>query len=219
MTQPTFEEEKLSDAERLAWEASRRAARGQDPRAPETEHPLEAKAETQDEAGKTDWAREHTPPSMRIPAGRRVAYVRFRSSWTDAPHKGVPTMWPEKRKGEDRARMVEAPSRVLVLWTLSDAEENFALKRSRGERERVAGEYAKQFIRAVDGRVADWTGAWAKDSDLVDVGQVWRELGRCRQYVVNLYASMSRLSDEEMSDFLLNGLDVKSAVDGSPTAT
>lgn len=155
------------------------------------------------------WAQPWLPAGLKIPASRQPKFLRFKSAWTDAPQKGVPSMWP-KNPSDAKGDQEEHLTRVLMLWEISDAEERLALKAAAQDRTRLMAEYAKHMIRSVDGMAVDWTMAWAKGaSDLYSPDRLWTELGaKCRQPVVNLYLKLHSLSDAEMADFLLNGLGV-----------
>jgi hypothetical protein len=185
--------------------------------------PLEAKAEQEEpeeDGAIPKWARPYIPDDLRIPRGKQVSFVRFKSKWTDASDKGVPTEFPYIT-GSGEARKLatrEELTRVVICWPISDAEEKHALKRTRGEQGRVIDEYAKQMIRVVDGMRVDWTGEYAKRDNvgqLVGADIVWKELGpKCCRLLKNLYVKTHNLSDEELADFFVNCLVVTSAVAG-----
>jgi hypothetical protein len=179
----------------------------------------EAPAATAAKVGDGDavpaWAQPFFPAGLHIPKGRDVMFTRFRSAWTQAPDEGVMTDWAFTQPGKDPVYK-PVRSRVLLLWTISDAEETHAIKASRGERERVLPEQVKRMVRAVDGRLVDWTGnALKRDSELVDMNAVWRDLGpKCRQILHNFYLRMHTLTNAEMGDFLVQGFASRSAVAG-----
>jgi hypothetical protein len=214
----TLEEMRLTPDEEADLENARKPK-------PPLGSPLEAKAALSADGPDVDavpeWAREYLPPTLRIPRGRQVAFTRFKSSWTNAPHVGVPSAWPETQpgvRGEDDkpiVKLVEYPSRIIMLWTISDAEEHQALKAARDERERTLAEQCKRFMRAVDGKIVDWTGNWAKNTDLCSADNVWRELGsKCRDPLLRMYVQMHKLDTGEMADFLLFGMHVSSSAAG-----
>lgn len=160
------------------------------------------------------WAAPHIPPGLKVPRGRLVSFIRFRSAWTDAPEKGVMTTF-KKRQADGSVKDEEVLSRVLMCWTLSDGEERLAMQRTRGEPGRSYEELAKQQVRAVDGLRVDWSGEWAKNEGLYPAARLWTELGgKCRPMVINLYRRTHSLSDEELADFLLNCVVARSAVAG-----
>lgn len=187
---------------------------------------LEMKAELEpeeDEKGEDvipKWARPHIPSDLRIPRGKQVSFVRFKSKWTDAPEKGVMTAFPHA-VGSGEARKVEMReelTRVVVCWPISDAEEKHALKRTRGEQGRTLDEYTKQMLRVVDGMRVDWTGEYGRKENvgqLVGADMLWKELGpKCTRLLKNLYVKTHNLNDEELADFFVNCLVVTSAVAG-----
>lgn len=150
-----------------------------------TRNPLEA-----DEI--PEWAQNAIPANVKIPKGRKVWYLRLRAAWTHAPDKG---------------------DRVIVLWTISDAEENAAAElASNMSQARFIKELAKRMIRAVDGQRANWGGS---TKDGIDARAAWEEFGpKGRQQIVNLYMKTHRLTGEEGMDFLSNCVVCVSAVDG-----
>lgn len=170
-----------------------------------------------------EWAVEWIPEGMKIPPGRKVVFLRFKSKWTDAPDKGVPSSWkvPEQRApGEDDKPAFheeEHLSRVLICWGIIDKEERNARKRAGDDKHRLVEELTKSFIRAVDGKRSDGgSGAWAQKDlgeQFFDIHTFWRELGpKCRRPVINLYDQFHNLKSEEWADFFLNGLVVIDSV-------
>jgi len=190
------------------------------PTPPPPPTPLELKAEEnpppQDNPGEIpSWAQPYIPEDMRIPRGKQVYFVRFRSALTDAPHLGVKTTYKVREPGNEKLVDEEVLSRVIIVWPLSDLEEKQALKRMRNEPGNSLAEYAKQMIRAVDGKLVDWTGEWAKNPGLYNVQILWGELGtKCRTRLKDMYVRLHNMTDEEMADFLLNGIASASAVAG-----
>jgi hypothetical protein len=193
------------------------------PAAPPPEpEPLELKAEVPDvvaASGEDDvphWAVPYMPPDFRIPRGKEVTFMRFKSAWTDARDKGVLTIFPHKVGQGEGACVIQREElyRVLVCWPITDAEEKLANKR--GQQGSALNELAKQMIRAVDGRRVDWTGGWAREPEmLVNPEAVWKELGpKCRGPIKTIYHRMHNLTDEELATFLLNCLVVVNAVAG-----
>jgi hypothetical protein len=179
--------------------------------------PLELKADEDDAPAEEGaiplWAQDHLPPGLKIPRGRQVTFMRFRSAWTDAPDKGVMTTFKEGPKGGPYVGK-EVLSRVLVLWPLGLAEATQARRRAKSAKETLE-ELTKQMIRSCDGKRVDWSGSWAKDEMLVDANGVWRELGlKVHPFVTNAYLKMHTLSDEQFADFYLNCIASASAVAG-----
>lgn len=133
------------------------------------------------------------PPGFRIPPGREVAFLMFRSKWTDRPEKG---------------------DRWCMLWSLSDADEKLAIKRTRGEAGRSLSELSKGCIRVIDGKRADWTQTGTPETSY-SVDRFWDEIGpKCRQMISNHYIKTHSLSKEEQADFLESCLFIRKAVVG-----
>jgi hypothetical protein len=151
---------------------------------------LEEKAEEPGDANVVpDWV--EFPPGFKIPPGKQIGFLRFRAKWTDSPEMG---------------------DRTCIVWPLSDADEKFALKRTRGESARTLAELSKQMIRAVDGKKTAWTG---NPNDGVDVDKFWDQLGgKCRQLIQNHYLKLHSLSSEELADFFLNCVAIRSSAGG-----
>ena len=133
------------------------------------------------------------PQGFRIPPGKEITFLYFKSSWTDRPDKG---------------------DRWILMWPLSDADEKLAIKRTRGESGRTLSEMTKGTIRLIDGKRADWTG----NVDAVvaySVDRFWDELGsKCRQMVTTIYLKTHSLSREEQADFLENCVIIRKAIVG-----
>lgn len=128
------------------------------------------------------------PQGVRVPKGLRVIYMRFPSDWTSAPDKGVPL--PEVGEGLFR---------WTCAWELTDSEELLGYKRGMGDGARSLGELAKQMLRVIDGREANW-GAAGGDPSSID--QWWTELGpRCRGVVKRVYDQLHVLSPVEQVSF------------------
>jgi hypothetical protein len=140
-------------------------------------------AAARDPEGIPEWVK--FPPKMKIPPGKEVGFMQFRAKWTDKPHLG---------------------DRQVIMWSLSDADEKLAMKRTRGEHMRTITEAAKQCIRAIDGVSANWTGAFV----LGNVDTFWNEIGgKCRQLIVNYYLKTHTLEAAEQLDFFANCLAVR----------
>jgi hypothetical protein len=132
-----------------------------------------------------DWA--VIPPGLKMPPGRQIYFVRFRAGWTDRPSKG---------------------ERQCILWNLTESEEKHALRRTRGDALRAADELAKQMVRAIDGKPADWTGAGGAGS----VQTFWDEIGgKCRQLLKGHYAKTHMLDTAETADFFASCVAVRTA--------
>lgn len=142
-----------------------------------------------DDASLPDWV--SFPPGFKIPPGKEVSFLYFRAKWTDRPEKG---------------------DRWCMMWTLSDADEKLAIKRTRGESGRSFGELSKGTIRLIDGLRADWTGNGDKDTTY-SVDRFWDEIGaKCRQLVQTIYMKTHQLSVEEQADFLATCCIIRKAI-------
>jgi hypothetical protein len=137
-----------------------------------------------DDTSIPEWVK--VPPGLKLPGGgRQVTYVMFRAAWTDCPEKG---------------------DRQAILWNLTEADEKFALKRTRGESLRTIDELAKQYIRVVDGVKSNWAGTSGPGS----VETFWNDIGaKCRQQLKNLYAKTHMFSADEAVDFFTNCVTVR----------
>lgn len=123
---------------------------------------------------------------FRFPRAAQVMFVKLRAPLTRTPQRG---------------------DRNVILWELTDLDEQAAMKRAQGDPNRIPGELAKQMIRAFDGRVPDWTGT----PGAANVDQFWREIGaRYRATFVRICTQMHFLSAEDQKDFFANCIAVRS---------
>jgi hypothetical protein len=121
------------------------------------------------------WAVASIPQGLRVPMGRTVVVMRFRSEWTDRADKG---------------------DRTCVLWNLSVGDEKIANQRGGDNAVNVTNEQAKAMIRAVDGTIAD-------PQPGKNVDQFWNEIGKkCRGLVINHYVRAHSLTQAEKISFL-----------------
>lgn len=131
-----------------------------------------------EESSLPDWVK--IPSELQLPKGRRILAMRFRADWTETPEKG---------------------DRQCVLWTLTEADEKLAFRRTRGESQMAINELSKQMIRAVDGKRVDWTGG----DDEASIQLWWNEIGMsCRTLVKNAYAKLHTLEAAQLVDFFTN---------------
>jgi hypothetical protein len=134
-------------------------------------------------------------PKWRIPPYKQIGIMKFKKEWCEDPSKG---------------------DRVCILWSLTDAEEKLASKRTRGDNLRTLAELSKMTIRACGTAgqplaMADWTGKMSAGN----IDRFWNEIGpKCRVLVTNYYYRTHSLTTEETADFFVNGLVVRSAVAG-----
>jgi hypothetical protein len=178
-----------------------------------------------DDEGMPEWARGLVPPELKIPMGKKLTFLRFPSDWTDAPERGVPSLFRKKMITNDEGKLTEVKElekpeerlcRVLVMWPINLAEERLAAgKAGDGSAGRLQHELAKMMLRAVDGMVVDRGGNWAKDDTLISCDQVWSDLGpKCRPMVIAHYNKLHRLGDADLADFFINCVAVASASAG-----
>lgn len=121
------------------------------------------------------------PANFKAPPGRKIVLMRFRAEWTNAPEKG---------------------ERQIVLWGLTEQEEQFASERAHGKDTRVIGELTKQCIRYIDGQRVDWT---MTPGSGVNVGPFWQEIGSaCRKLLIHYYVKAHTLTADEQLDFFSN---------------
>jgi hypothetical protein len=138
-----------------------------------------------------DWV--SFPPGFKIPPGKEVSFLYFKAKWTDRPEKG---------------------DRWCMLWTLSDADEKLAIKRTRGEDGRSLAELTKGTIRIIDGKRGDWTGTSDAETSY-SVDRFWDEIGaKCRELIKVIYIKTHQLSVTERADFLENCCIIRKAIVG-----
>lgn len=138
------------------------------------------------------------PAGLKVRKGKNVVFVRFRASWTDAPHLG---------------------DRVVILWPLSVADERLARRRARGDDDENVIELTKQMVRAVDGKVVSWDitakldektrAKFAEKTGVaiegVNIERVWDDIGsKGRNVLAGLYMQLHTLRTEELADFFQN---------------
>ena len=127
-----------------------------------------------------EWMRGKIPEGIVAPRGIEKQFVRIRSSWTYAPHKG---------------------DRILIVWPLSEGDEKLAYMRCANEQNRAIWELSKQMIRAIDGQVADWSGVPGP----ANVDTLWREIGmKGRGLLMRLYTQFHSRDAQESADFFGN---------------
>jgi hypothetical protein len=150
-----------------------------------TEGPVEQAA-----SDTPEWASQ-IPPTLKIPIGVQVTWIRVRANWTSAPQKG---------------------DRVLLCWPLNEIEEAQAVQRSRGDSYKLTSELAKASLRLVDGHLADRTGTPGLSGA---VATLWRDLGpKGRSIVRTYYTRAHTMSDEETQDFFLHCIASRTAAPG-----
>lgn len=121
------------------------------------------------------------PTGFKAPPGRRIAIMRFRPEWTDAPQKG---------------------ERQVVCWSLTAKEEELAAGRAMGSDQRLMNELAMACVRYIDGTRVDWT---ATPGAGASAPQLWSEIGSsCRKLLINYYVKAHTLTMEQQIDFFAN---------------
>ena len=140
-----------------------------------------------------EWAQKAIPDEIRAraPEGATVWFLRLKAEWTHKPSAG---------------------DRIVVLWALTDAEENRAAERAGATGAyRLYRECAKVMIRAIDGSKADWSSSGKNN----DVRKFWTDIGpKCRELITNLYVRAHKFTGEELQDFFSNCLVVGTALHG-----
>lgn len=133
------------------------------------------------------------PEWVRVPPGKQVSFIRFRSHLTERPELG---------------------DRVAIVWGLSVADERVAIKRSRGDAARMLPEQSMQMIRSIDGLIPDWSGR-PEQGKAYSVTKFFDEIGpKYRQMVENIYIKQHGFTEEERLDFFLHCLVIRTAVAG-----
>lgn len=135
------------------------------------------------------------PPGMKFPRGRQVLFLKFRSSWTDAPWKG------------DELPGLEGKWRQCICWGISVGDKKLALGRAQSDPNRIADELTKQMIRAVDGKQVKWDGLPEGSLD-----EWWTEVGeRVRLLINKIFLQLHTMKREELQDFFENCIAVRSS--------
>jgi len=132
-----------------------------------------------------EWAM--VPQNLRIPTGKSVVFLRFKSAMTDAPLKG---------------------DRQCIVWTLSDGEEKLAADRCNSAQSRAPAEYTKQMIRAIDGVAVDWSKTRGPGS----IDEFWKEIGpKGRNMMMRVYTQLHLADEDEVRDFFEHCIAVRTA--------
>lgn len=146
------------------------------------------------------------PPGLKFPRGKQVFFVKFKSSWTDAPWIGESIINPATGKTEVDAYGKEVTYRQCIIWPINTADKKLALGRAQRDPNRAGDELAKQMIRAHDGNECDWGTVRANGVEMF-----WNELGeKCRALLLRLFTQLHVLDTESTSDFLTNCIEVRS---------
>lgn len=128
------------------------------------------------------WAKVPKHKDFKIPRGAQVLFLRFPPEMTAAPQKG---------------------ERQCIVWTLSLGDTHAAVERARGlgSAERGIESLTKQMVRAIDGQVADWSGA----GGAADIDQFWRDIGpKCRTILQTIYTQLHVPTQAELAHFFVN---------------
>jgi hypothetical protein len=136
-----------------------------------------------------DWALP-LPAEVKLPKGRQVYVMRFRAKLTETPKQG---------------------DRYCIMWSLTEADEKLAYRRTRGESTMAMNELSKQMIRVLgfvrtdasgkesaEGAMVDWTNS----PGLGNIARFWDAIGaRCRSQVKNAYAKLHTMEVGDVVDF------------------
>ena len=142
----------------------------QPPEVDEDQHYIDQAVEEADANKPPEWA--VVPGDLTLPRGKMIYFIRIPADWTDRPAEG---------------------DRQCIAWNLTVADEDIALKRTRGEQTRVMRECAMMMVRAVDGHKVDWTNINGPGG----VRKWFDAIGpRGRVLVQNVYARTHSVDDE-----------------------
>lgn len=148
------------------------------------------------------------PEGLRPPRGRLLYFFAFPAAWTDTPDMGA--VLPVEDPGMLRAfgQLPGALWRQCIVWPLTIGDQKLAAGRAMGDQNRFSSELAVQAIRAVDGFLADRSGAPTPGN--VDLW--WERVGeRCRRELLAQVTRMHTLTLDERRAFLEHGVAVVSS--------
>lgn len=146
------------------------------------------------------------PTGLKFPRGKQVLFVKFKSSWTDAPWKGESIVDAATGETEVDANGKEVLYRQCIIWPINTADKKLAYGRAQRDPNRAADELAKQMMRAHDGIECDWGVVRANG-----VEAFWNELGeKCRGLLLRIFTQLHVLDTSSTSDFLTNCIEVRS---------
>lgn len=121
------------------------------------------------------------PEGLVIPKGKRVCFIRIPAGWTDTPKKG---------------------DRQCVFWGLRVSDEQNATKRAMGDSSRMLDELTMGCVRAVDGKIVNWTRDPKQKGARADIKQWWEEIGpKGRHALKTFYKKTHNLEDRDIVDF------------------
>lgn len=139
------------------------------------------------------------PDDMVFPRGRQVIFLRFRSTLTYTPKKGIPSKTEINK--EDGTPVLY---RHAIVWSLSVGDKRYAAGRSMSDPNRFSDELVKSMIRSTDGNRVDLSDA------SLDVW--WDEVGeKVRGLLQRAYNQLHNLKVEELDHFLEHCIEVRSA--------
>jgi hypothetical protein len=134
--------------------------------------------ETGDNDTIPEWA--VVPSGLIIPRGKQIYFIRIPAEWTDRQAEG---------------------DRQCIAWNLTVADEDIALKRTRGEQTRVVRECTMMMVRAIDGHKVDWVNITGPGN----VRKWFDAIGpRGRLLVQNVYARTHSIDDAMASRFFVD---------------
>lgn len=172
-----------------AEEAKGLAAAGEDEDNFEAATPGDAQSSVVDDGSIPEWA--VLPEKLKFPPGRKVAFILIPANWTEKPELG---------------------DRQCIFWSMGSADEVTAIQRARGQGARMLPENAQQCIRAIDGKIVDWTGKPTK-GERIFVPRFWEEIGYgCRQLLQQVFLKLHEVTDEQQLAFFTSCLVIRSSV-------
>jgi hypothetical protein len=136
-----------------------------------------------------DWALP-IPEGVKLPVGRQIYAMRFYAKLTETPKQG---------------------DRYCLMWSLTEADEKLAYRRTRGESTMAMNELSKQMVRVLgfvrpgvngkeyaEGAMVDWTNS----PGLGNIARFWDAIGaRCRTQIKNAYAKLHTMEVGDVVDF------------------
>jgi hypothetical protein len=201
-----LDEETLSDeAAKAAEEAADEVIRDEQKRITKRALQIELPRPTPD--GIPHWV--ILPEGFTFPRGKMVLFLRFKSSWTDAPWKGSPMHDTKTGENFKDADGKDTLWRQCIVWPINTGDKRNALSRAMRDPNKAADEMAKQMIRATDGIKSDWTTVQQEG-----VETFWNELGeRCRGLLSRVFTQLHVLDQDSTQDFLEHCIEARSTGD------
>lgn len=145
------------------------------------------------------------PSDLRMPRGKQVMFIQFRSRWTDTPWLGHPINPDDvdHKLLDEEGNARPATWRTCVCWPVNTADKRLAVARARGDQNRATDELTRQMIRVVDGKLVSWV-------DSTDIDNWWNEIGeKCRQRMMQIFSQLHIMDQDDTIDFLENCIAIR----------